>query len=147
MHEGLTISPAIPIGHFESWFFDVIATCCTPELNVTNFQKNICNNIEKKCDYWNGGSVNLADKCCCMFWIFKCYTNITVGASKILRKWFLRSTKFVFYDKKLPARPGRQVKKVTCPGQNFPAPGRRLFSTLFKTVFYYLNPNFCFVGF
>ena len=32
---------------------------------------------------------------------------------------------FVFSYQKLPARPGRQIRKVIYPGQNLPAPGRR----------------------
>ena len=33
----------------------VIVKCCIPETNETNFEKNICNDIEKNCDYWDGG--------------------------------------------------------------------------------------------
>ena len=78
----------------------------------------------------------LPDKFWYIFWIFKLCINIAktsasaVGSSENFPSWFFGRLKVDIFDRKLPARSGRQVQKVTCPGRNLSAPGRRLFSTL-----------------
>ena len=84
--------------------------------------------------------LDLGDQRQWVFYTLKFSINITwtgtktltsaEGTSKILQSSFLKGAKCVISDKNLPARSGRQVKKVACPGQNLSAPGRRLFPTL-----------------
>ena len=42
-------------------FVIVNVTCRIPETNEANFRKNVCNDIEKNCNCWEGGSVKLTN--------------------------------------------------------------------------------------